>query len=750
MARALNPSLLSSVERNGSEPFVIVEMQIPYVATFSVNDYNAAASSNVVLRVNRSVGTAGNITVQEGVDFDAELSNIVTAANLEEALSDALDFDQDEDFACGIFREDGTNQVHFWSSENQVTSIVVSGSGVGVSRNPSGVVRFASGTGYDGRLSDYRMDGVRIDPITREFSVGTAEALIEDCEAARVVFSAFALRYAPITIKIGEPSTFATEVVGSYLLDDFTYSPDGFRVRMVDASGVLAASPTFGEIHGMHPLSAIARILSFARMPNVDFSTFELSNVPANQRALCVSRINGYEDAFDTTMGGGRTQPLIQLESGGDEQAPAWDYVNEILQVYPGTVYVDHGAGDLKFRPYSVGASENWTINAHDISGFEHVSSMDNQVRRSLIDLYPIRGQRNQTLYQDERALRNTPGSGYGLDQYVVASPYITALGRFYGGGPTVGQAIPLNYNTGADWHLIKGAPSAGFSCSHRRLSGGTWTYVHEPEQITASGLPEGVMICKYRLFAMGEPFSSVATDENPVEVAFEWIALEPVAWSTSDPVFPAGNATSVAPSTRAGRTLPGAGKYQVVTSFNDFGFSSGRTGFGGSQRLEDTPVSTYGTMSAIPTAFGQGNGFILVEDHTLAFHVGQVMLDRFRYGAPIVRFKLPLQYVGIEIGDVLAFEDFERFVGFGMKNALNATWEVVSIQHILAGPGKGVSLECALLRRYTQPEVFFDSTLDPDSGSSTPTDDEAQGGGVTTTADDPVVDSSNDRVVVD
>ena len=87
--------------------------------------------------------------------------------------------------------------------------------------------------------------------------------------------------------------------------------------------------------------------------------------------------------------------------------------------------------------------------------------------------------------------------------------------------------------------------------------------------------------------------------------------------------------------------------------------------------------------------------------DITIAVWLVEQRLDRFAFGAPHVSFTVPVRHADIQLGDVVALESQERYLGYGSSGLTDSTlFEVISIEPRFGVTNPGWRLTCARIRK--------------------------------------------------
>lgn len=744
---SLDEDLRDALRKNGARPVVRVQFDNAelWVQTIAVSAWSTAAGGGQTI-------TVGAYSIVEGTDFDAETSNVVTAANIESALASEI---SGEDIDWYIHREDGTDRIFIISYDTPQT---ISVGPVGIDLVDTATMYVSFSNGYlQGSVSEsvieFKTSGTRVDPISRDVSVGDADLLLTDDHVARKLFTHFNMRNARVQVYLGEEDSAAEDLLFTYRVADFRYEDGGIRVTLREPGNLLAEIDIDGRCASRHPLSAIKEFNLKAGLQDgdaFDFDSLSLANISQNLRGYCVGRADEWHvsyDYIDTGVSFGNR--IIYTHSEGGKLGPALDFIREVVSAFGGTIRTKT-SGILEFVEYDASASADWIFSSEDFADFQQLSSTENVITRVVFNAGRVAFEQS-----DDRAVRLSAASDkLTYSTYSFDSPYVNPVGALnrtgtapFGSGITWTGSYGM---TNADWIIARTAAS-GMCGTHQvpltdDMENGpfeTQIELHS-DQVSTNGLEEGVIFCRVDHYEFpGLPgevttrisntstIDNAAFDQYRALSAYEFIAFTPNLLSTSNGTDSfAYNAVEGDVRTQPTCFRGGVTHYTIATSYTNaaLGFSSGRGGFG--------TTAFSGTLTS---------GEIEITDVTLAYKRAKEILDRFAFGAPVIEFTLPLHFAGIQIGDFFTITNWDRFIHFKHNNTNGIVFEVTAVTHDLVSDTPGVRVEGTYVRSDNMLEVFPDETNVTPEVAPLPTYDT-----VTTSGADDVTTSGGDTVVIE
>jgi len=729
--RTMPAELKKAIRRSGARPIVGIMFDNVNIraARIDVRDFSAASGGQ--LDITRQQSAFFQFT--EGLDFNAATSNEATAASIYGMLTDASSGFVDEN--THIFRESGTSFV--WIIHAGFISIAYSGSGIDGGTGQSAYAVFSNATSpinggwIPHSLVEVKMTGTRVDPISRESSIGSADVVLLDDPFTRRFFTLFNMRNAKARLVLTEetaPTSLFT--IALLRLSDMRYEPGAIRLTLSEPSSILAQKNVTGQMATRHPLNAIKQIVNRAGAAGdiFDISSLDLTSISQNQRGYCVSRAQGYDASYifgnpTTNLSPWHTRIAYGHSAGGDTPAPAWDFIQEIVAAFGGTIYTDMDSGALKFREYDLNASVDWVFGKNDVAEFSQISAFDNAITRVTIPIgQSKRGAHVEYAREEDSSFNLSIGNDTPFrSDYTLNSPYFNGVAyvvRTYN-GTAASNVFFNNFNQDISYEnfVCRGTAASGLTWGHVIPSGNTAVAALHSDQTSVSGVEEGVAFLRverhrfyhptddngndivsstYFQWAYDDGFSNETLDQDRFLETYEYVAVTPVALTQY--TFESGILDLVEGDESDQPYRPMGQHFKVNASYNSNSFTSGRAGFGSSSVSND-PVDSRE---------------ILITDVTLPFKRAKQILTRFAYGAPVIEFTLPLHYAEIEIGDVFQLEGEDRYVGYLQNNTDGTVFEVTALSHNLVGDSPGIRVEGTFLRLTTPYEVFINIDDDP------------------------------------
>lgn len=620
---SLNASWVREMGRPGVAVQALVTIELQPSDSFVVEDYTAAVGSGLEVDFDSN-------PVVEGVDWTAETSNAVTAQNIIDALNASAVPTAVYRFKTTA-RADGSVLVQCFNAAGGSPTITLSSQLDGVVDGPAfpTTASFAladqplAGVLVPNSVREIRGLEMTVQPITREFSCSTAEIEFADDGMIRELASRYMLigRYIDISLGCENLSTSNFEAWPRLYINRVKAMPNrgGIIIVASDSTHRLRDRQITGRWVNEHPLEVATSIMDQVGA-QYDATSWDPSDAANGSIGHYV--VSRYDDG------------LFGLSTGVDTPTRGFDVLQSLMPILGGTARLNQG-GDLEFVPYNASAASVRTFTHTEDPGqfpVEVVSVDDGQAETSnsvAISFCKSNAENfgPQTFRMQDRA--SVAEMGQTLETTIDVDWCNGLVYNFSGGDPSVAalQAIVWNGGTGTQISVTYGARQ-GF-CGTR--------YREDPYALT---IESWAQLSSDRVCILALTVYSLSSG-SPVN-------LEYVAFDEST-INPADGLLTVRDTANVRGDIPYNVGFNTATGYNDYGFVSGRGGF-------DTDPISAGAVAAV--------------DCTIPFAIATRVLQRYRYGAPVVVIRAPVRHFDLEVGDIVRLTDPDLHVGFLLDDA--------------------------------------------------------------------------------
>lgn len=779
----------AEMSRSGVHPVYRVIFRFGPIAYITVSDY-AAATGAINISVEIALYGGGTTTFSHsyvpGTDFTASTSNAVTASNIAAAISE-LTVNGPNTYPAGVT----ILQVAAFAYDNVV--VIVPNTLLGIMQTidvtldstapwhllPREVpyeTTFCTDD-YVGRpaqelplVASVRPVRNSMDPVTRVVSIGSID--IELGESSGVVRDLL-VRAIPhnriVRLQLGCATLAASDFapVGTYVIDEIIPQPGAITVRVLEPIVLAAEAQITANMFGMHPLTAMRILLRIMGFPLQMLDESSLDPEDSRYEAIShwvVSRHNWYTS---TTVGGltgdsdvNRTFKWPNCNNGISQPTAVKQLLDELAVLMNGAFSMTED-GIYSFVRYDPSRAVDLVLGNDDVDSFEQLHTLDNQLTN-----VQIIGAPNQL---------GGPNSGTGMTladatDYVASATYTSGTLR-----ATKTHVINTQW-IGVPaflWEPIY-PDTLSFAVAPATMAGFCGTVPSQSALFVASSFDTG--------FAHPQPSQTAGATLSsgiPARSSFllliggfgqEVIECSGHAWNTEKYILNRliDDGTAVLEFIDFIQPLYYVKNGETVNS-NNFAHSLGTPDaswntFYGLDNLTDGPamfmLSTFIVHQRDwlnngdnPRTFYAGDvnrgdsitdgGGTRVYDITIAKQTANDVLTRFRFGAPVVRVRVPIHNWALQLGD---FVELHNDVYIGMHTAQadgGAIFEVTGKELCVNEDSPGVTLELTWARDGITPAPQYFSGGAQSSPVGTPlvlvvTDDSLET--VTTDTDEPVV----------
>jgi hypothetical protein len=727
---------------------VIATINVPIRKFVTVLDWTQGAGDFLQTAITGQI----SYTVTEGAGgtagFTAEISNEATAENMKNAINAV--------YQAGRASDSDTIMIRA-TREGATIALAVGAEGTGLTltsgdtnawdEGPSArpqTYSFCSGdrpfeaiaTGtvtYPNSIIEISTIGREINPVTRETSIGEVEFVFADDGWLRRLMRYHNLKFAKVDLKIGtqELNEGQFHAMPSVYIDDILPHGDGtITVKCIDALGIPQNSVVSVAKTGTNPLNVLRQTLVSAGVEDdpasevFDFSSLDVSGYVGTISHFGVSQ---YKAEHPVEMTPPSTDPVEAIK-----------IINEIVSILQGSLIPDEN-GRYAFELFDHDAAVDQVIDVgpESVEGtqLEHVSSLENVTNEVVVNfLMSAAGVTVNSYSQQDGDSKNEFKQ---LLQTTIDSAWLNGLGRFL----TETNAT-LTRNTEDDnliflghWLIDGLLASEGFLAEYCAANGvsGCADIDVDIEVVRRGGITywwsqdssQTLSTSRTGFFLIAAPAVDGGEDGFVEIVACKSAVIRQTF----------GGQFGNHPQTHRalGLVHPRLIDFTIDETYDGVnGFTKGRGGFGTGIQYSG------GYPDRLPTD-------TFLYDVTIPVRIIQTILKRFKFGAPVVRVRLPLEYYHLQIGDFVAFENDDTFLAFG-KDGLDASsvFEITRQEISVTGDDIGIELTCTWVRDDVVPDLFLEYVQEP--GTWFPGDYPGPGPG----EEDYIIDRDGEIVQID
>lgn len=540
-----------------------------------------------------------------------------------------------------------------------------------------------------------------VDPFDRSHSIGDVTMTLKANGLVKDLVNSIWLQNRRVTIKLGTARLVEASFETIYRGRIKTWSQDAqgnYVFALSDLLGTLNRGTLTGKWAPIHPLEILSSLYSDRALATLD------EYAPATFSPAAWNEISHWM----VTHGG-----AMQLASdpGIDTPKNGRDVANDLCRLMNGTITTDSQGRDA-FKRYDRNAPrvKHWTQD--QIAGFELIDAHAYQANRMVVrafgggpvtdSLGPLKGNH----IAGKLSVAAIDSVSITLDN-AQAQADLAAPGELY-------RAIEKSLDTGGwtnAFDIFYSSPAEVYSGTPNTLS--------VPAAETRMSLVEPSL----QGFCGAVPATAMSWRKvDGVRRSYLMMGLELIAVSAvnPDPTFSATTDTKAyysedvlqqqkdAIARRFGPNIaPGTQAYNdyldAMTDLTDghpYEFTFARRGEFGTQTPSEFVVVSYDpTQTSADWPHGFPSYPNVVMDATIAVDMAKTRLDRFAYGIPVVRFRVPLTELDVRLGDAVSF-DRPSFQWRGVDGATSAViWEVISVRIESSGPEPHVLVTLALMR---------------------------------------------------
>ena len=511
----------------------------------------------------------------------------------------------------------------------------------------------------------------KINPVTRRMQRSGMSITFVDDGVLRAIASANRMRHRRITVKLGDISVLEAAYSPYYkgIITEVLPKPGGVDIRVDDAFKIPEEFEHAGTMYGKHPLQIIEQLLVDSGVPAefIDSPAFD----PSAAVYSSISHFNmdfqpaTFSEGVEVT---GRPDLFPGLLNGPREDfhynaSNTFTAIQKIAEMLIGSVYVnEEGKVTFSFYDEAAAVSASWT---------------DDDIEKPIDQRTAYKNIFNELIVRSGKELGENPWLGAILRKDATSqtdfafpdgSPYVSQLKRGFG----YLRQTAANY--GADI-----SPSAVDRYTISATDTAMWVssnYTHAMcgmrDSRPPAGQPADAKISAARTF-----FFQVENEIISTTTAFNIFAFSNVVFAGANP-----------DGTYTGTTEELSNLIQMT------GLSRGLFGTTASEH-PDPFVTTV-------------DGAIPVKDVTIAVSYAERMLQRFSNGAPEIVVRTGLEFLGLQLGDLIELTD-DLFLAFGFDGTTAGTkFEIVGKQVDPLAKNPGVTWNLAYAP--TTPKTLVDT----------------------------------------
>lgn len=723
---AANPVTRIQIRHRGDTPDKNLAIRVIAASDLSitliVDDNGDTGSGHLDITVDRDGDRTSSVTLSEGTEYDADVSEETTASRIVIAIHGEAGLS-----ALRAKQIGGGNRIQI-TGGGAVTSFTVAHTGSPAPANDGAITSnipdapqqvffqtgdtplsiLASEQGAHMGLSEIQSIGYGLDAMTREYTTDEVELTFLDgndsFEAGiRKIASEYPLFGRTVDLYLG---TEGINVLGNWfrlpsmIITEVLPRPGAVVVRLEDFSALWRDQQVVGAWVQEHPLNALVDVMTtrtrqIDQGTHVDATTFDPSDAShADIGHFVVTRLS--EPPDDNA-----NDPPI--DEAVDEAVSAGDLVKELLFVVGGMVRPD-ATGAFRYRHWDAdrAADRTWAagpLDGHDVDEVDQISGYGEIINDAKIE------------FLDAKASVELENAG-SLDQlgrkfeFESESPWLNAIGRLsLIGTRNTGGGVDDFELDAASFLLQAPRGYTGFAGHAWELVGNTLTKPAHAELAAVSGTNRAFIKIE-PIRTRGRFTTSSTPDESVNRVDPEYIAindLELLSQITKTVTY--DEASGVTKTKEVAISV----RWHIDTAYNDpdLGFVNGRAGLG--------TVSPERWGEPVLGDFATGNPRLV--DVTIPIYILQRILDRFKYGAPVVRCRTRFTHVDLEVGDFVSLSGDDIYLGFLKSGAdSNVIFELTKKTLLPFDDFPSIEWEMTFVRDDSQPVEVATATFVPQS----------------------------------